>query len=147
MTPSSYTKLGKDVLLLRSCVTIPRPVRIFCRRALKGEVCITTSDFSQSRLSQSVGPGGAGTKRILLLKIQPLYSYPPTCHTQLLESFFFLYEMKKLVKNSKSSKNQKQMRNAMMKMYKTSDRSQMFPTADISTCIDRPITRLINQNK
>ena len=112
-----------------------RPIRIFCRRALKGEVCITRSDFSQSRLSQSgvsaTGEPG-GQKRILTLKIQPLYSYPPTFQTH--NSWKVITNLNE---NEQIVKIKKNVQNYLFQQFK------IYPCADISTYTDR----LINQNK
>ena len=70
---------------------------VYCRRSLKGEVCITRSDFSQSRLSPSLEPGElAGQKessssRFSLLLI---HIHPTTCHTQNFRQYNFFYRKK-----------------------------------------------------
>ena len=70
---------------------------VYCRRSLKGEVCITRSDFSQSRLSPSLEPGElAGQKessssRFSLLLI---HIHPTTCHTQNSRQNNFIYRKK-----------------------------------------------------
>ena len=56
-------------------------IHICCGCSVKGdqgEGCITWSDFSDRRLSQSSPMGGRGAKRILIVSIQPPYSYPST---------------------------------------------------------------------
>ena len=83
---------------------------VYCRRSLKGEVCITRSDFSQSRLSPSLEPGEpAGQKessssRFSLLLI---HIHPTTCHTQNFRqnNFFYRKNVYTVQIKSKAHKN------------------------------------------